>query len=342
MRRLHLDRLLEEAAVRAGAVLRDETKVLALVRENDRVAGVEAVHDGVRQTYRARMVVGADGRHSTVAELAGVKEYLGYDNTRFAYWAYWPAKPAWTHPGLRSFDAYTGFAEDGNVRFIFQTDSDLLLIGVTPPMAQLPSWKGRHEEAYLEAMRSSRVTAPLIENNERVGKLYGILSGRFFFREAVGPGFALVGDSGLHKDPTPGFGITDALRDSKNLAHAILAGTEGALVRYWRQRDVDSIDLFHFAADMADPGYLNPFNRLVFEHFRESPELLARLGAQLDRQLSPFDVVSTPTVMRWVMGATLRGNLSVVPSFVRAAKRNAHVHRARRERRALLDAALRT
>ena len=36
--------------------------------------------------------------------------------------------------------------------------------------------------------------------------------------------FALVGDAGLHKDPTPGLGITDALRDARGLARAILAG----------------------------------------------------------------------------------------------------------------------
>jgi menaquinone-9 beta-reductase len=97
----------------------------------------------------------------------------------------------------------------------------LLLIGVTPLMSELPAWKGRHEEAYLEALRSSRVTAVLVEDNQREGKLLGIQKARFYFREATGPGFALVGDAGLHKDPTPGLGITDALRDARNLGRAI-------------------------------------------------------------------------------------------------------------------------
>jgi flavin-dependent dehydrogenase len=204
-------------------------------------------------------------------------------------------------------------------------------------MSALPSWKGRHEEAYLEAVRSSPVTAPLVEGNQREGKLIGILSARFFFREAVGPGFALVGDAGLHKDPTPGLGITDALRDARSLGRAILAGGDDALVRYWRQRDVDSIDLFSFAGDLGGASYVNPLNRLVFERVRQSPELMDRLAAQADRELSPYDAVPPATVLRWVMGAALRGRFSVVTSFFAAAKRSGHAARLRRERVALLE-----
>jgi flavin-dependent dehydrogenase len=34
----------------------------------------------------------------------------------------------------------------------------------------------------------------------------------------MGPGWALVGDAGLHIDPTPGLGITDAARDAVALS----------------------------------------------------------------------------------------------------------------------------
>jgi len=38
------------------------------------------------------------------------------------------------------------------------------------------------------------------------------------------------------------------------------------------------------------------------------------------------------TVLRFVLGAMLRGKLSVAPAFLAAARRGAHVDRARRER----------
>jgi len=141
-----------------------------------------------QRQYRARVVVGADGRHSTVAELAGAKEYLGYDNPRFYYWAQWPDTPAWPEE-LRSFGSY------------------------------------------LETLRESPVIRPLLDGNAREGKLVGLQKSRFYFREAAGPGFALVGDAGLHKDPVPGYGMTDALRDGRNLGNAILAGGDDPLVR---------------------------------------------------------------------------------------------------------------
>ncbi len=338
LRRLHLDRLLQEGAVLAGALLRDRTKVVGLIHEGGRVVGVEAEAEGSRSTYRANLVVGADGRHSAVAELAGAKEYLGYDNPRFGYWAYWPAKPAWRRdPDLQAFDAYIGFAPDRIIRFVFQTDSDLLCIGATPLMESLPSWKGRHDEKYLEALRACPVTAKLVDDNRREGKLLGLLSARYFFREAAGPGFALVGDAGLHKDPTPGLGITDALRDARNLARAILTGNDSALERYWRQRDVDSIDLFNFAKDMADPSYAGPLNRVVYERAPGSPEVMQRLAAQADREVSPYDVIPPGTVIRWAAGAVLRGRLSVVPDFFAAGKRGARARRQRNERLALLQ-----
>ena len=182
------------------------------------------------------------------------------------------------------------------------------------------------------------LTAALVEGNARDGDLLGVLKLRYGFREAAGPGFALVGDSGLHKDPTPGYGITDALRDARNLAKAILSGTDDALLRYWRQRDVDSIDLFHFARDMGDPSYVNPLNRLVYEHAARSPDLMARLQAQANREISPYEVVQLGTLLKLMGGALLRGNFSVLPAFFAAGKRGATVEKERKERVGLLGA----
>lgn len=337
LRRLHFDQLLQEAAANAGADLRDQSKVVGLLREGGRVVGVEAVHGGSKHAYKATLVVGADGRRSDVAELAGAKEYLGYDNPRFGYWAYWPANAAW-NGALRDLGLYIGFDDRSNIRLVIPTDSNLLLIAVTPLLRDLPSWKGRHEEAYLEALRAWPVTAALVEGNAREGDLIGLLKLRYGFREATGPGFALVGDAGLHKDPTPGLGMTDALRDARNLARAILAGGDDALVRYWRQRDVDSIDLFHFAQDMADPSYVNPINKLFFRLAARSPQLLARMQAQARREISPYEVFPMNVLLRAVAGAVLRGNLAVVPAFFAAGKRGAKAARARRERLELLAA----
>jgi 2-polyprenyl-6-methoxyphenol hydroxylase-like FAD-dependent oxidoreductase len=62
-------------------------------------------------------------------------------------------------------------------------------------------------------------------------------------RQPVGPGWALVGDAGYHRDPVTGHGITDAFRDAELLATALGQALENptaedeALTTYHHQRD---------------------------------------------------------------------------------------------------------
>ena len=64
---------------------------------------------------------------------------------------------------------------------------------------------------------------------------------------------------------------------------------------------------------------------------------MARLSAQVDRELSPFEVLTPSVALRWVAGAALRGNLGVVRDFFAIGKRNMQVQRARAERVALVS-----
>jgi len=84
-RRYRLDSLLQQAAIAAGAEVCERTRVTGLLRDGDRVVGVRAEHAGSEIEVRGRITVGADGRRSTVARLAGAEEYLGYDSPRAVY-----------------------------------------------------------------------------------------------------------------------------------------------------------------------------------------------------------------------------------------------------------------
>ena len=58
-------------------------------------------------------------------------------------------------------------------------------------------------------------------------KYIGTNDQRNFFRKPYGPGWALVGDAGYHRDFVTGLGITDAFRDAELLAEALDAGFSG-------------------------------------------------------------------------------------------------------------------
>ena len=73
-RRKVLDGILLDAAVEAGAEVRLGTRMLDVVRRDGRVVGVDVRDaDGRTTTFESRIVVGADGRDSTVAAAVGAR-----------------------------------------------------------------------------------------------------------------------------------------------------------------------------------------------------------------------------------------------------------------------------
>ena len=322
-RRMDLDALLVEEARAAGAEIRFRTKLVALLRDGERVTGAVVEHAGTREEIRARIVVGADGHHSTTAQLVGAEEYHGYDCPRAMYWAYWP-RPVWFNDDPRFQGGAMNCSFGDDVIFVFPTNRDLLLIGVAFPKTQLPEWRGRSLQKLQETLQRNHYTAPLTAG-QPVSKVLGALKLRFFFRQATGPGWALVGDAGLFMDPSPGFGITDALRDARALGWAIIEGEDQALVRYWRQRDATSIDLFEYSRSRGALAHNNPLSRILYGKLAADPVMRARLVASQNRERSPFAIFDIRDVVRWAFLAVLRGELGVIKPLMVMSRRGKEV-----------------
>lgn len=98
-------------------------------------------------------------------------------------------------------------------------------------------------------------------------------------RKPIGPGWALVGDAGYHRDAITGQGISDAFRDAELLASAldlVLRGDadEGpALAGYHSTRDEQLRDAFEITCEMTE---FPPLDRLM--------ELQKQLGVAIDAQ----------------------------------------------------------
>jgi flavin-dependent dehydrogenase len=270
---------------------------------------------------RAKLVVGADGRKSTVARLTGVEEYWGFDMTRGGHWFYFPTPAIWkSDPRYAGMDAFIGFEGDG-LRYVFQCDGDLLLMVAAPPNAEARSWGQDYKEKTIAYLRNSPVTAPLVEGNAPIGKGVGLLKARWYYRRPVGPGFALVGDAGNFKDFVTGQGMTDAFLGAKHLAHAVLDGSEQAFTRYWRERDAETMPLYFDALRLGEVGFNTAFSRMLFEHVARDQALADRFALVADRRISPFEVVKPRTMFGWVFGALLRGRFDVLAPFLETGKR---------------------
>ena len=90
IRRRVLDPILLDNAAAAGADVALRTRVVGLLHDERRVTGVRIEGpDGRHSEIRARVVIGADGRNSTVARLVGARRYNVTDNERAGGVAYY-------------------------------------------------------------------------------------------------------------------------------------------------------------------------------------------------------------------------------------------------------------
>ena len=254
VRRRVMDPLLLEAAEKAGARLRLGTRVTDVV-ETGRVAGVRGTTDRAEVRLEAPLVVGADGRSSTVARSVGARRYNVVANERFAFWGYY-GEARWEPPA-------TLLTQRWGTDFVVAcpADSGLYLVIAYPPLERLARFRADVDASFDAVVTSCPPVREVVAGARRVARLSGVLSYEGFFRESAGPGWVLVGDAGHFKDPAPGQGISDALRQAESLARAILA-TEGgplserdvALRRWWRERDREEMAMHWFAADMGRAG----------------------------------------------------------------------------------------
>ena len=302
VRRLLLDPILMEAARDAGAEVWTGATVTALVTDRGRVTGVRVARNGSEQALEARLVVGADGRHSTVARLAGSRKYHLTANERFMYWSFF----AGADPGAEP--AVILHRWSGNFVVAIPADSGLHLVLALPELSELPRFRHSLEESYLEYVRRCDPVAHALLGARRVGKIFGILRWEGFFREATGPGWVLAGDAGHFKDPAPGQGIQDAFRQVEFLAPAIASAIstsppalDEALAGWARWRDEDAREYYWLAADFGKAGV--PPAVL--------PEIAQRLyqRGKMDSLLDLFNHRSTPAkvlTLPRVAGATAR------------------------------------
>jgi flavin-dependent dehydrogenase len=255
VRRQLLDPLLVQAAVEAGVELRTETAATALLEENGRVAGVRVESEGRAEDLRARLLVGADGRNSTVAKLCGARRYNVTPNRRLLYWAFFEGADMGPEP--------TFLSHRWGERFILGIPSDggLYQVLLWPEMRELEDFRADTSAAFMAHARACEPIAQALSGARQVGKVLGAVRWEGFFREASGPGWVLSGDAGHFKSPSPGRGIADAFLQADSLATAIvgaLGGSEQALdaaTRRWgRRRDREFAEHYWLAYDFEEAG----------------------------------------------------------------------------------------
>jgi len=275
-RRYVLDTILATAAQRAGAQVRTGITMTAVRRDSSgRVVGVHG-HDrvGAPVEIAARYVIGADGLRSRVAREVGAtinEARAAGGATQYAYYAGIP----WS--GLEFFVAERSFAG------VFPTHDGQACIWVCNPAADAAAVRrgtGSRAEAFGELLRrSAPELAERLRHARRTSPVQGMLRQPNQLRQAVGRGWALVGDAGYYRDAVTAYGISDAFRDAELLSVALdqALGADAeeatALTRYQQQRDQALRPIFEITCRLS--AY-PPVARFV--------ELQKQLGVAIDRE----------------------------------------------------------
>lgn len=243
-RRHVLDTILVEAAREAGADVRTGVRITDVLRDDGRVCGVR----GPGVEVHAPLVVGADGLGSTVARAVDAAVIERRASNGAGYYAYYGGIP---------WDGIELIASPGALAGVFPTHHGEACVWVCMPADDFRRTRRRHasREGALEAALQQH--APALAERLRAGRRTSPVTGMSrlpnYVRRAHGPGWALVGDAGYHRDPVTGHGISDAFRDAELLADAVDAGGSSEdLAAYQRRRDLALREVFDLTCALAD------------------------------------------------------------------------------------------
>jgi flavin-dependent dehydrogenase len=270
-RRTVLDQILVDAAVEAGAELREGFVVDELVFADGAVTGIRGHGTGgAPVTETARVVIGADGRQSLVAKAVEAPSYEERPSHLAMYYAYWSDLPA------AGFDT-TLRAPERRGWAAVRTHDDLTVVPFGWPRDEFAANKSDIEGNFLKMVELAPEFAEKVHGATRESKFIGSADLPGWFRRPYGPGWALVGDAGYHKNPITAMGITDAFRDAELLAGAlddVFTGRrdyDEALRGYQTARDQEARPVYDFTDEFAK---LEP----------PPPELQALFGAMQGNQ----------------------------------------------------------
>ena len=294
--------------------------------------------DGNELIIDAKLVVGADGRRSTIAaEVGSFRPYRASPNGRGLVLRYADDPHDDTRAGQTIFQWW----ERDSLSFMFPSvprgRALLLFMGAAgevdeakaDPEGYWTSKLGKHPRM---AARVAGVTnmSPLMSTNQTSS----------FFRASSGPGWALAGDAGHFKDPVIGQGQRDAMWSGRVLGEYVAdvlddpAALDLALRQWEVRRDKECLPSYHF-------GNLET-------RVEETPPVLAEVirlsSAKPDPDLSDLfgrarsmpQILTVPRLSRGLVAA-IRNNNSELPArdLVSHALHDLRVHLALRRERQL-------
>jgi flavin-dependent dehydrogenase len=205
--------------------------------------------------------------------MVGAPEYNEQPSTTCAYYTYW------SDVHMQAAELYP---RPERMLIGAPTNDGLTMIIAYWPVTIFPQVRADIEGHFMQTLDMVPSLAERVRAGVRAEKFRGSADLRGFFRRPYGPGWALVGDAGYHKDPITAQGMTDAFRDAELLADAIddtFAGrssNQDALAGYEQKRNEAAMPIYQMTCDLAKLEPPPPDMQSLFAALRDNEDQSGR------------------------------------------------------------------
>jgi flavin-dependent dehydrogenase len=189
--------------------------VNALIQSESHVTGVRWTEAGIKREAKARVVIGADGFYSKIANAVQPEVETNFPVRRCMYYTYMRGIEPLNGPTAEHY-----FVGD-TLTYVFPTDNDLTLVAMSLPISEFSAFKKEPQEKILAHLHSLPRLMPRLSRAELVTEVKGAGNIPGYQRVPYGPGWALVGDAHQIMDPWSGMGIDHATTHAGFLADAL-------------------------------------------------------------------------------------------------------------------------
>lgn len=301
LQRPKLDPLVRrEAAEAPGVDMILGAKVVELARgPHGRVTGVVAKVDGKKELFSSRLVIGADGRSSTVADLAGMESRKSA-NDRFVFFAHYKGIE------VRPKETLRAWFDMPDVFLLASFGDGTTVMAVAPDKRSFPEFE-KDREAFLMAAFARLPDAPDTSNAERVSDMVGTKDYPNLNRKRiVTPGLALIGDAAMVNDPVSGVGCGFAFQSAEWLCDAVTGPLERGdaeavdkALRGYQRSHRRRLSIHHFTiADLSKRKVLPPAIRMILAGGVTDPKVAERYVGVVTRNVSPLALFAPPYLAR--------------------------------------------
>ncbi|WP_160723262.1 NAD(P)/FAD-dependent oxidoreductase [Bacillus sp. USDA818B3_A] len=224
IRRTYLDDiLLQHAKKQKNITVIEGFRVTDVVYDGEKVIGVKGADGSKReQEYRARLVVGADGRNSTIRKLVNSPLKVSSPSTVAVYFGYFSGIP---HDPEPKFEIYK---REDKLAILFPTNNHSYVAVANFPLENknlMNSFKQNPENSlqrFLSDYFPNTTISDRIKDAKLTEPIRGLIGYENYWYQGMGKGWALVGDAICFKDPAMAQGIHDAIYGAKILADTLI------------------------------------------------------------------------------------------------------------------------